>query len=338
MRFTHVIGIFLAIFFLITLPMFLDTDVNSEAQVTTAEYTNYLHQATKAGVSAATPYMHDGRLFGSQQARNAAVDAYYDTLIKCFNYDYSTRMDLVKYYTPCIFLIDNDGYYIEYTETYIWEGRETYTDIVTPINKWSARYGDYYVEFHLDNSVKVTHDGQSFEGYYKNVYKELGEPSSLLSGTAPELPSFADSEREFAQTKYEYIINQTQDKLEYYINTHKEFFNQRNEVEYAFTLPKITGDDWGRLLDAPTVIGFLQGVQVPRSNSFINIYSFTGNELTEASKYYILYDQAYGLRYYHSGKHCQEMGVDIEEQTGYSMEGAAKAGAHPCPTCILQRY
>lgn len=37
-------------------------------------------------------------------------------------------------------------------------------------------------------------------------------------------------------------------------------------------------------------------------------------------------------------KHLADMRFNIKELTGYSMEGAAKQGAHPCPECILKRY
>ncbi len=338
MKFSHVIGIFLAIFLLITIPMFYDTDVNSKAQSSTIEYARYLQSATKAGVSAATEHSQGGKLFNGNDAREAAVNAYYEVLIKCFNYDYSTSAELVKYYTPCIFLIDYDGYYIEYTETYSSDGHNTYTDVTTPINKWSAKYGDFYVEFHLDNTVKVIHDGETTEGLYSDVFSTLGHPSSLYSGSNPELPDFSSSEEEFSQTKQEYIINILQDRLEYYVNTHQEFFNQKGNVQYAFTLPKITGDDWGRLLDEPTILGLLQGLQLEHSDSFLNIYAFTGNEITETQKYFVLYDHAYDLNYYHTRKHIENMGIDADHQTGYSMEGAAKLGAYPCPECILKRY
>ncbi len=338
MKFSHVLGIFLAIVMLITLPMFLDTDLNTRAQISTTEYAQYLQSATKAGVSAASNYLKNGNLFKNEDSRKAAVNAYYDILIKCFNYDFTTSAELVKYYTPCILMVDNDGYYIEYTETYTEDGYGAYTDVITPINKWSAVYGDYYVEFHLDNSVRVIYNGETHDGLYSDVFKKLGKPSSLYSGSNPELPDFSSSEKEFAQTKQEYIINIVQDRLEYYVNTHQEFFNQKGNVQYAFTLPKITGDDWGRLLDAPTMMGLLQGVQIPHSDSFINIYSFTGNEITETQKYYILYDHTYEINYYHTGKHLKDMGIDPAYQVGYSMEGAAKQGAHPCPECMLNRY
>ncbi|MBQ6416378.1 MAG: hypothetical protein IJJ65_09035 [Butyrivibrio sp.] len=341
MRFTHALGGFIIIAICIALPMFIDTDFNTSAQNSTRQYSEFLQSATDAGVKAAYQYIDDGLLFSSELSRQAAVDAYYKLLEKNFNYEFGTSADLVKYYTPCIFLIDNDGFYIEYTETYSDSGYSTYTDVITPINKWSARYGDYYVEFHLDNSVKIVYDNAIYEGDYSEVFLKLESPHALQTGDSspnPELPDFSADEETFAQVRYEYIINIVQDKLEYYVNTHQEFFNQKGNVQYAFTLPKITGDDWGRLLDAPTILGFLQGIQVPHTNSFINVYAFTGNELTETQKYYIAYDIDFDLNYYHTAKHAKALGLDMEDQIGYSMEGAAKQGAHPCPECILQRY
>ena len=340
MRFSHAFGIFLAIVIMISVPLMLNTDFNTVASNSTSEYSSFVQSATNAGISAALPYLDEGKLFVSETARDAAIEAYYNILIKCFNYEYTTSEDMVKYYTPCIFLIDNDGYYVEYTETYSQDGYSTYSDIITPINKWSAKYGDYYVEFRLDNSVRVVYNNNVYEGNYADVYIKLGSPSALHTGESspnPELPNFAAEEEEFESVRQEYIINDLQEKLEYYVNAHSEFFNQA-DVQYTFTLPKITGDDWGRLLDEPTILGFLQGVQVPHSDTFINVYSFSGNELTETQKYYIVHDNAWDLNYYHTAEHLTDMGFDISELTGYSMEGAAKAGAHPCPECILERY
>ena len=341
MKFSHVLAALIILAVAIMTPMFLDTDFNTTATNSTRQYSEFLQSATEAGVAAAYTHMDNGLLFGSQLSRQEAVDAYYRVLVKCFNYEYGTSAELVKYYTPCIFLIDNDGFYIEYTETYENSGYATYTDVITPINKWSAKYGDYYVEFHLDNSVKVIYNKTVYEGLYSDVFNKLGSPSALHTGDAspnPDLPNFAANEATFEQVRYEYIINAIQNKLEYYVNTHQEFFNQKGNVQYAFTLPKIAGDDWGRLLDEPTVLGFLQGVQVPHSNTFINVYAFTGNELTEVQKYYILYDVDFELDYYHSAKHARDLGIDVSDQQSYSMEGAAKLGAHPCPECILKRY
>ena len=342
MRFSHVIALLMVLVLAIATPIIIDSDFNSAASRNTSQYTSYLKSATKAGMSAALSHSDDnGNVFGSDMARNEAVTAYYNVLMKCFNYEFTTSQDLVKYYTPCIFLVDNDGYYIEYTETYKSDGYDTYTDVITPINKWSAKYGTYYVEFHLDDTVRVVYNNTIHEGRYDDVFKKLGEPSALHTGDSspsPELPNFAASREVFTQVKEEYIVGIIQEKLEYYINTHQEFFNQKGNVQYAFTLPRVKGEDWGRLLDMPTIIGFLQGVQVPHSDEFINVYAFTGNEMTATKKYYVLYDETYELNYYHTGEHAESLGVDTSKQLGYSMEGAAKSGAHPCPDCILHRH
>ena len=341
MRFSHVMGVLLILVTAILVPLLLDTEFNSTASKTSTQYTSYITSATRAGMQAAAENRDDSlHVFGNDLARKSAVEAYYNILIKCFNYEFTTSQDLVKYYTPCIFMVDSDGYYIEYTETYKKDGYDTYTDIITPINKWSAKYGNYYVEFHLDNSVRVVYDNMIYEGMYDEIYKKLGNPSALHTGDSspsPELPNFAADAKTFESVREEYIIGILQDKLEYYVNSHQEFFNQKGNVQYAFTLPRIKGEDWGRLLDMPTMIGFLQGVQVPYSDEFINIYSFSGHEMTEVKKYYVLYDETYHLSYYHTGEHAESLGVNTSKQLGYSMEGAAKNGAHPCPECVLQR-
>ncbi len=338
MRFSHWLALIVIFMIMISLPAFVSSDISSKAKQENLKYTSYAKSATKAAMAIATQDSTSGLVFSNELTRKRCVDAYYETLIKCFSYEFSTYKDLVKYYTPCIFLVDNDGYYIEYTATYNSGGYDTVADVISTINKWSAKYDDYYVEFHLDETVSVVYDKSITTGDYQDVYKKLGEPAALRTTEYDERPSFADNRNAYHQKKQEYLIGITQEKLEYYINSHSEFFNQFGNQQYAFTLPKITGDDWGRMLDMPTVIGFLQGKETEYDGELFNVYAFTGHELTEEAMYYIIKNRDTGEMHYHTKKHLEKMGRLTEDYKGYSMEGAAKAGASPCPTCILKRY
>lgn len=338
MRFSHWFALIGMLMIIIMLPAFMRSDLSAKAKQENIKYTSYAKSATRAAMGIATKENVTGLVFSEELIRKKAVEAYYDTLIKCFNYEFSTYKDLVRYYTPCIFLVDNDGYYIEYTTSYNSGGYDTYTDVISTINKWAAKYDDYYVEFHLDDTVSVVFDNSVESGDYKDVYKKLGEPSSLRTSDYDERPSFEDGRDDFHFRKQEFIINETQGKLEYYVNAHSEFFNQLGNQQYAFTLPKIKGDDWGRMLDMPTVIGFLQGKETEYGGDLFNVYAFTGHELTEEPMYYVIKNRDTGEMHYHTKKHLEYMGRLTEDYQPYSMEGAAKLGASPCDTCILHRY
>lgn len=337
MRFGTVFALIVIISTAIILPVFFSTDLVSEAHQQTSEYAAYVQSATKAGVSAAMNYKDGENLFSKSEGRKSAVDAYYHTLVECFNYDMTVKEEMVKYYTPCIFLVDNDGFYIEYTQDYSdGTGHAAVSDIITPINKWAKRYDEYTVEYHLNDDIVVTVDNSilahnpkeksMYYGNYSEVYARIKEDDSLAGYTL----SFLGDETKYREEKRDLIIGITQNKLEYYVNVHDEFFNQKNDVQYQFTLPKITGEEWGRLIDMPTVIGFLQGIQIPHEDTFLNVYSFSGHEMTEDRQYYLQNDTS-GITYYHI-RGCMSLSGDGLK--GMTMTDAAKKGAFPCPYCI----
>lgn len=337
MRFNNLIILFVLILAGVSIPIFFRTEVTTKNAQLNNDYSNMLITATEDAMQVATSDSTYKYVFADESKRQEAVDVFYDTLIQDFNYEYSTYADMVKYYVPCIFLIDTDGYYIEYTKTYTDNsGKQVYTEIITPINKWSKTFSvggngltgkTYTVEFHLDDTVKVSYKNrndhiESVEGNYKDVYEKIGKPT--------ELNGVLDTEKNFNDQKTDLIINELYNKLEYYINYHDESFNQFNNAQYEFTLPVITGEDWARLIDNPTIISFLQGVQSQYDNNYLNIYALAGSEVEKSLYYYIKEDN--GTLYYHRD-FCSTITEDDKEHS-YSMEQAAKHGAFPCPKCV----
>ena len=94
---------------------------------------------------------------------------------------------------------------------------------------------------------------------------------------------------------------------------------------------QITGEDWARLIDQPTVVSFLQGLQTPYDTTYLNIYSFAGAEIEKEKKYYIA-ESGEGISCYHEAD-CPYLSEE-NKQSSYSMEEAAKHGAYPCSECI----
>lgn len=338
MRISHWTMIFIIVLISIAAPFTFKTAISAKSAQLNTDYANYLITATQGSVAAAFSRYYDGRnIFAQDTARQEAVDTFYETLRQCFNYTGTSYADQVYYFVPCVFLIDTDGYYIEYTAEYADpDGNAAFNEIVTPINKWAKTYSSgsngmaataYHVEYHLDNTILVEYQDRSgnvtsISGSYDEVYKKLEEPSELNV-----LSSYSkfDAERNSA------VISILQDQMEYYINIHDESLNQFNNVQYEFTLPEIRGEDWARLIDQPTVVSFLQGIQMPYGTGYLNIYSFAGSELEHEHSYYVAEDGE-GNKFYHR-EGCPYLPPEALKKP-YSMYGAAKDGAFPCPECI----
>lgn len=334
MRLNFGIILFVALFLTVATPVFINSMISSRSAQLNTDYANYLITATEGSIASAYENTNGNFLFATASKREKAVHVFYETLRECFNYEATSYAEQIYYYVPCIFLIDTNGYYIEYTTEYTDEtGYGAYSEIITPLNKWAKTYSsglsgtDYNVEFHLDDSIVVEYKDRSdriasISGKYSDVYDKLNRPAEL---------GFLSSHSKFYDEKTNFIINTLQAQMEYYINVHDESLNQFNNYQYQFTLPEIAGEDWARLIDMPTVVSFLQGVQTPYNNSYLNIYAFAGSELELQYNYYVT-EEADGLKYYHRG-YCPYVTEDALKKP-YSMRTAAEDGAFPCPLCV----
>lgn len=336
MRLNHWMIIFISIFMGLGTIHLYNSMISSKSAQFNTDYANYLITATEGSVASVYEDMDSNSLFSTQHKREKAINVFYESLRKCFNYDASFYAERIYYYVPCVFLIDTDGYYIEYTTEYTDDsGHAAFSEIITPINKWAKIYSSggahsgtfYNVEYHLDNSVTVEYknnDNQiaSISGKYSAVYEKLGRPAALHA-----LSSYDRFEAE----RTSFIISTLQTQMEYYINIHDESLNQFNNIQYQFTLPEIAGEDWARLIDMPTVVSFLQGVQTPSTNGYLNIYAFAGSELELQCSYFVT-EESDGVKYYHR-ESCPLVSSNVLKE-GYSMKKAAQDGAFPCPHCI----
>lgn len=351
MKFTHWILIFFVILLSIALPTFFRTNITAKTEQMNNNYSNYLIAASKSALdSAAEDSKSNTSIFASEQTRQKAVDTFYKTLVQCFNYDYTTYAPIVKNYVPCIVLVDNDGFYIEYGEDrQNADGTYEVYDIISPIHKWSRSYSpgasgnvghEFYVEFHLDDTISVVYlknneDPVQYSGNYKDVYDQLHRDgislgSMINSDSIYDLEALLSNYKTFYNEKKDVIIAEVQRQLEYYINTKTEVNNPNGRYQYQFTLPRVTGQDWARMVDGPTILSFMQGAQTQYGTYKYNVYALAGAEVEYDYVYYI--SPVDGTDYYHL-KGCQHLD-ESKMSRGYSMEKAASLGAYPCPDCI----
>ena len=181
--------IFFVMLLSIALPTFFRTNVTAKTEQINNTYSNYLITASKSALDCAASQSRKGEnIFASEQVRTDSVDVFYKTLVQCFNYDYTTFEPVVKSYVPCIVLVDNNGFYVEYGEDRR-NANGTYEvhDIISPIHKWSRAYSpgasgnvghEIYVEFHLDDTIDVVYmrnneRPKKYSGNYQDVREQL---------------------------------------------------------------------------------------------------------------------------------------------------------------------
>ena len=238
-------------------------------------------------------------VFGTEAIRTTAIDEFYQTFNDCYNFHSEAAMESAKFYVPCHFLVDWDGYYVSYTQWYKDRDNATvYKDIVTSKNTWNKAYGKYMVQFRLDHFLTITTTGSNerYTGCFDELYEKLGQPAEL---------SFMADQNAFDIEKTETIISLINDQVSYYINTQNAYFNKAS-VQYTVVLPQSDDDHTQELMDQPNVIAFMQGKQKDNQGAYVNVYSFIAADMTTEKKYYIEADPSDGKLYYHE-KDCPDV-------------------------------
>jgi hypothetical protein len=288
------------------------TKENTEAEQLLYEACN---TALRQGLSAETETIS----FDTEQARENAIDAFFDTMATGKDLKGASK-EQIYYYIPCIFLIDNDGYFIAYSTTYTdSDGATMNNQIITERGTWSIQYGNYTVRYFLNDVVAVTDvNGYESEGSPEDVYSDLGRPATL---------SFLNSQTEFKAAKESVIRDITNEKVNYYINTHNTYYNKL-EQSYEFSMPEIDSAI-DRMMDAPSVMSFYQGKQIAHTKGYINVFALSGSIETEKKSYYL--KEVSGTLYYHESGCAYLTASDYKK--GLKMEDCAKAQAYACPDC-----
>lgn len=246
--------------------------------------------------------------FDKESKRLDASNGFWKNYCKSMGYyqadntDGSVTIDEgAKFNIPCVFYVDVDGYYIEYTKPYMsYDGTVLYEKITTGKQSFVSTYMSdsgnrvhvtYYLNGNVEAEAKLNGQLMSAFGYYADVYKELGEPAELQTWDTPA--GFWNEHDRVIQTA---ISN----KINYYINMHNQFNNLKNET-YTFAMPNEVSS-FGRMIRTPCVITFAQEAQMLQEN--INIYAFAGVSLEKEALYYMYRDDDGQLIY--NGEYLSE--------------------------------
>lgn len=351
--FTLITGIFIA-------GLVYRTNANSKAVATNTRYTDALTSACEDAIRTINTEQIE-KAWPTSKERDKTLRTFYNTLAFCFNSEFTSEADNTHRYTPIVCLIDTDGYYIAYNSVFDESGNAFVFDstghvehgmfsqyhnaasdpdakafdeslTTSPINTWTAQYGDYSVRYFLDDTLEILiPDGRLYKGHRKEV-KDLIIKLATYGGNGTKDPNNegkliepviwmntgktakdadhydikAPREKEslyavltddkfYEEEKNATIVSKINTEVEYYIN-YRNVLAKNNEIPYGYTMPQIRGEDWHRLLENPTVISFLQGTQMSTGKELVNIYSTGGGELVKEHGYFVMDGDYHYLR------------------------------------------
>ncbi len=293
MKFSNFAIVFMGIAICFGIIIFMNVDITKRVGQENVEYGNKL---TSACWDAAKTMRREnletyGHVWHNNEDLNNTLDVFYTSLTYSFNWDTQGRVNEMALYTPVVCLVDMDGYYISHNVVFNQTGLiTTATDPdkrngLTSLNTWTQTFGNAVVRFYLNDYVTV---------YAPNSVEYKGERVDVLtrimkdfgSGGWVSSISFLGNTSQFNKIKNALIVREINDQCEYYINRHN-VVGDNYEMQYTFELPEISGEEWARLLEHPTVISFLQGYSSIADNRMLNIYSLAGGELTTNYHYFI---------------------------------------------------
>ncbi len=287
MKFSTFLISFLLIFVCLISVVFFHTDMIFAVNTGNIEYGTKIKSSCYSAIKVAQVDSMSGTLWDTQAKRDLTLNTFYDVLLRNFNAE-NTYIDknMIELRVPIVMLIDTNGYYINRnTSKDLNElsdpGATTDFKLMSSYNAWSKGYGDYIVQFYLNNYVSVTtSQGVVYEGDRYEVVEKMNQAGLNLSS----LSILSLSESRFLEEKNSIIITETNQTLESFINTQNEFSGNNT---YAIQMPHIKGEDWSRMLENPTIIAFLQGDTRNYGRKNLNMYGFAGAELSEGNKYFI---------------------------------------------------
>lgn len=255
------------------------TDINTAADTKNSQYSSYLAAATHDAAKEMQAETTGQVSIPTASDRERVANAFFNSLKLDFGYTTEEDMQKLHVYVPVLAMIDSDGYYICFNQQYADEaGHIAVTESITPINTWTKKSGNYIARYYLGSNIDVTQSGDSakmYSGTYSDVYNQLKD--STDADDLAEL-GLTGNEEDFLEVKRNVILEDLQQKIEYYINKNNDFAAEYTP-SYTFTMPQTDRDDWTRLIENPTCIAFLQGVRVSNGQDYLNIYSLGGGEV-----------------------------------------------------------
>lgn len=320
MKLSHAIIIFCIFAFALMPIHFFRINRTSLADKADEQYTNMLISACYDTMQQTIPN-DEGYIFETAGKRAAALEHLYSSLELTFNTRGSEDMNnLMKLRLPVVCLIDIDGFYLSYYDVHKDNtGAELLQMVELPLQSWSLQKGSYVCQFRLDDNITVIdrNTGAIVSGNREMLYEYTG------------LDIFKTQE-DYEDAKYSVIVNLVNENIEYYINEYN--ISSPKELQYTFTMSTVRGEDWAKMMNHPSIIAFLQGIDLSDGSKTINLYSIAGGEVksTENDNSYYTIEKTEDSIIYHTGS-CPRIISDAIRT--HSLDRYIKQGAVPCPFC-----
>ncbi|GGO07218.1 hypothetical protein [Saccharibacillus kuerlensis] len=316
---------FAIIFVMIFFPIFQVVSMHLEDQDKALELSRRYSSILRSAVQDAGYVLNDTTEqdyqpgYGSKKFFRAnkerAVDTFYRSLALNFGAaDDPVALGALAGYIPAIAVIDYDGYYIYATEPFIDSAGQAQLKAVWSPKKPYA-YSDISgntIQFTLDSFVK-SYDRRTnswVQGFREEIAANTGMPLLHEAET-------------FENVRRQTIVNGIQNDLAYAINRHNQYAT-RYGIDYIFTLPQISEEEWDNSINDIGIAAFLQGI--PVGDQAYNHYAFGGGRLIRTKMVYGSSDPVSGIKYY--SRYAFELPGKIEE-TFDSEREAARSGYFP---------
>lgn len=307
------------IFFVIelTLITILDIRINNLSAVSNRriEYDKELDSAIEDGVMNLVEVDSKRNLVLNKEV---AVNQFYESLFANFGVIGNGQAEnKLKGYIPVILITDTDGFYINYSDTYVSNGETLLGQKWTEKMPYAYQDGNLIYSFTL--GTYVTLYNKSTNAIYEGEYKDLAAqfPESIMTNVET-----------FDTIRRNTIIGAIEQSMNYYINLYNKIASQYG-ITYQFWLPQIDKTDWYRTIDDISMLVVFQGYPyTPASMDTYNRYALGGARITKSKVYYITEEN--GLKYYHKAE-CPH--VNISGIAYYTKEECALEGAYPCLEC-----
>lgn len=319
--------LFLIIALMLYIPFEYDVLLTETMEDESLRLESYCISAAQAALSVAE--LDEESVFGNEQIREYAIDTFFTVYCDCCNYTSETEIRGAKDRVPCVFLVDNDGYYVYYTQEYTATGDVLECEIMTEKNTWAEAYGDFVVRYQLNDVLTISDFNEKEETRYVGTYERVKSLLEKKYGKIPKELEFLSDEQTYVQEKNSVIVYAIDRGAEYYINAHNEMYNTK-ETEYELSLSTLSDGNVSSLLDSPSVIAFIQGAQTQGQNTYINIYTYGASDVVEEPTYYIT--ERDGEYYYHTAECIKDEEYMFE---GTALE-CAKEGANP-DDCVYNK-
>lgn len=316
---------FALLFVLIFFPVFRIASIHLDDQHTALRLSSRYDAMLRTAVQDAGYVLNDTTAQGDQPGygsrkflgtdKERAVETFYRSLaLNMGTGDDPAALGALAAYVPAIAVIDYDGYFIYATESFVDSGGQTQLRAVWSPKKPYAYSdaGGSVIQFTLDRFVKI-HD-RSRQIWVQGMREEIASETNV--------PLLKDADT-FESVRRRTILNGIQNDLAHAIHRHNRYA-ARYGVDYLFTLPQISREEWDNGIDDIGIAAFLQGI--PVGDQAYNHYAFGGGRLVRIKQVYGAADPISGIRYYSRDR--AELPAPNEETFGSERE-AAQSGYFP---------